>query len=493
MDEMVESTRGRCPLILIAEMGGHFAAPTDPDNALFLAHHDYFVQLGRDNDHVYTVDWHGATADPDIRRYAANYYPGAVFNPQTGLYVSGDFIHPNTAGQRIALTMMCSSLEIPIPVEDSYLQLQNRIYRTSPLPEGTVVPFLDGSTARSGLSTAVGASVFSASSTVADTLPLIFSPETENLSALNDQVAASATSEKFGKFIDCPWLTTLQIFGQAAVGEKVTVTALVKPRQAYSFAGFIHPTSGSIYHGDVVIGSSTTAFTYSENEPPVWMTFEYVRGPESHVTFVGRLFSLSVTRTHGQPVATFLPQVPTVGTFQTLPSMPHTLFSETLRATANPLYSGAMSLSFSYGTDPNLVGAEQTPSTTIADGGTDVLVTNEVGGLSPGTTYFYRAAATFSGNPQPVLGEIRSFKILPDAENPVVVAPLANGHILVAMFGVPGGSYTLEASADLQTWVSLGTVTPGPNGIATYEDPNNESLPSRFYRMRYAAPAAPAH
>ena len=492
MNDMVESTRGRCPLILIAEMGGHWSAPADPGYSRFQAQHDYLLQLGRDNDHVYTVDWHGATLDSDIQRYAATYYPSAVFDPQTGLYATGDFIHPNTAGQRVALGMLCSSLAISNPVEDSYLQLQNRIYRTSPLPPGTPVPFLDGSTPRSVVTTAAGASVF-AKLNYADTLPLIFSAETENVSTINAQILASPTSEKYGKYLNCPQPVLLSVFGAVAVGEKVTVTALVKSGQPYGLMGFWTTTpTAFFYHGEIALGNWSGTFTFSQTEPPIWITFEYEYGGDPKLAFQGRLFSLSVTRTHGQPVATYLPQLTQPGTCQTLASSNRTPIAATLHAIANPQWAGAMGVSFAYGTDPDLAGANQTLSTIVADGGDDAPASMEVRDLLPGTTYYYRAQATVSGNPEPVLGEILSFQILPNAQNPIGIAPLANGHIFVAMFGVPGGSYTLEASVDLNTWVPLATMNAGSTGVFTYEDPNDGSLPARFYRMRNAGPSAPS-
>ena len=482
MDEMVESTRGRCPLILIAEMGGHLADPGDYAHSIFQAQYEYFLQLGRDHAHVFTLDWHGATYDPDILNYATSYYPNAVLNSQTGQF-GGEFIHPNITGHRVALGMLCSSLNIPSPTEDLADVLLNRIRRTSPLPAGTPVYFMDGGVPRSGVTTVVGASAF-ADEAYADTLPLIFSTETENFSMINAQIAASPTFEKYGKYIDYPAVTGLTIFDRVAEGERVTVTALIKSIQPYQPTAFVNPSLAPvIYLGASLLGGKTRTTTFNADEPPVWMTFEYIRGAESYIHFTGRLFSLSVTRTNGQPVSTFEPHYVRAGILQTLEVNGLTATGAALNATANPKSDGAMGVSFAYGTDAYLTGARRTLNAFVPNGAEAVSVSLGVRDLSPGTTYYYRAQTTFSGDPEPILENIGSFRTLPNAANPIALTRLPNGRITVTMFGTPGQTYILKASTDSKTWMQIATITAGPTDIFTYEDSDAGTLKKRFYRL----------
>ncbi|NBB78442.1 MAG: hypothetical protein GVY36_03220 [Verrucomicrobia bacterium] len=49
--------------------------------------------------------------------------------------------------------------------------------------------------------------------------------------------------------------------------------------------------------------------------------------------------------------------------------------------------------------------------------------------------------------------------------------------------GVPGRSYLLEVSDDLENWDDLTTLTAAPSGSMTYVDTSVSSHPKRFYRL----------
>ncbi len=484
VNEMVDSTRGRCPLILIAEMGGHLSLPSDPDHAIYQSQYEYFLQMARDNAHVFTVDWQGATVDSDVQRYVANYYSSAVYNSQTG-QVSGDFIHPNTAAHRVALGLICASAGIPIPVEASSAEVISRIRRSSPLPVGTAIHFMDGATPRIGHTSFPGASAYSWS-TLADTAPIIFSPDVQDLSTVNSDIAVSVTSDRYGKFISYPQLAWFPVFQQAAIGERLTVTALVKSVAPYQLAAFQHIYQSPVmYHGTALLGPRCAVATYSEDEPPMWVTFEFQRDQYPYIALAGRLYSMSVTRTNGLPVSTFEPHYLRAGTVTTGDLTDISATGATLQATASPHNDGAMNVTFEYGTDENLSGAHETLNTIAPNGSSDVSVSLAASALTPSTIYFYRVKATFTGTPEPIFGSIRSF-LAPPPGNPasaIAMKRLANRRALIGMFGVPGHNYVLSASPDTFTWAPIGTITIGPSRSFMYEDPETETLSRRFYRL----------
>ena len=62
---------------------------------------------------------------------------------------------------------------------------------------------------------------------------------------------------------------------------------------------------------------------------------------------------------------------------------------------------------------------------------------------------------------------------------------LANGHLLVAFGGVPGLTYSVQATTNFVTWTNIGTATENPAGVFTLEDADVPTFPHRFYRAVY--------
>jgi hypothetical protein len=48
----------------------------------------------------------------------------------------------------------------------------------------------------------------------------------------------------------------------------------------------------------------------------------------------------------------------------------------------------------------------------------------------------------------------------------------------------PGATYLIEASSDVQTWITVTSGTVPPDGIVSFTDPVLSSSPGRFYRIR---------
>jgi hypothetical protein len=60
---------------------------------------------------------------------------------------------------------------------------------------------------------------------------------------------------------------------------------------------------------------------------------------------------------------------------------------------------------------------------------------------------------------------------------------LPDGSNLMRLYGEPNKSYTIEATADFQTWMPISTSTP-PEGILEYLDTAAAGQPKRFYRAK---------
>lgn len=475
------------PLILIAEMGGHSAMPASPYNAAFLQRYEYLRMLGNEHPHVYTLDWHGATFDPDIPRYAENYYGNGQpvwVDPETGAF-TGDFIHPNISAHRIALQLLCSSLGIPTPIETEAGNLENRIRKTSPVLTGTPIDFLEGNLARSERSSELGASVYGGQS-YACTLPLVFSEEVTNLTDLNNQIAASSTADRFGKYIYPSDQYHIPIFSQVNAGERVTVTALIKPNSPGTPVELKSPSNGPgvmLYQNSMI--PSTNAVLNDRDEPPIWITFDYIRGEHTVIVVTGRLYSISVTRTNGQPVSTVRPIYEPLATVTTLPASAVTSSTATIYGSATPNHDGAISVAFDYGTNPDLTGATGTLNRILSSDDPATAVSQELSGLSPQTVYFFRTGATLAGNPTPVVGEIRSF-MTPGVAGYVPLLSIAGGRM--KLYGEPGQEYPIEASEDLKQWETILSVALGDHGLAEFVDVDAANLAQRFYRIRYPLP-----
>jgi hypothetical protein len=68
-------------------------------------------------------------------------------------------------------------------------------------------------------------------------------------------------------------------------------------------------------------------------------------------------------------------------------------------------------------------------------------------------------------------------------ETKINATPKTGGDVLLQMSGVPGSSYSFQATSDLQSWLNLTTNTAGVTGQTSYTDTNAGNLfPFRFYR-----------
>ncbi len=58
-----------------------------------------------------------------------------------------------------------------------------------------------------------------------------------------------------------------------------------------------------------------------------------------------------------------------------------------------------------------------------------------------------------------------------------------DGCAIVALQGVRGQTYAVQASTDMKTWTNIGTVTGNNKGLCQFVDASAPNFPQRFYRL----------
>ncbi len=72
--------------------------------------------------------------------------------------------------------------------------------------------------------------------------------------------------------------------------------------------------------------------------------------------------------------------------------------------------------------------------------------------------------------------------------SPVKLQKRADGSMLLQAMGYPGETFTIEASADLETWFGIGTAIADTNGLMQFDDTNAPTIPARFYNAQMYKP-----
>jgi hypothetical protein len=93
-----------------------------------------------------------------------------------------------------------------------------------------------------------------------------------------------------------------------------------------------------------------------------------------------------------------------------------------------------------------------------------ITITDELGGSSTGTVTVNVIEPSGQGSNSPKL----------------VVLP--NGHMQVTFQGIPGRTYELQRSTDLESWTTIGSLAAGPTGALEVVD-DNPPTPNAFYRL----------
>jgi hypothetical protein len=65
--------------------------------------------------------------------------------------------------------------------------------------------------------------------------------------------------------------------------------------------------------------------------------------------------------------------------------------------------------------------------------------------------------------------------------SPLVLQHHADGTVLLQAQGSPGENFQIQASADLQSWLDLGSAVADSNGLVQFDDTNASNYAARFY------------
>lgn len=100
-----------------------------------------------------------------------------------------------------------------------------------------------------------------------------------------------------------------------------------------------------------------------------------------------------------------------------------------------------------------------------------------------------RSAADAGGQTVPAL--FPPFVETAAAPPVLAVHPQADGRVLVSLTALPGARHEVEATADFEDWIPLGTAAVAADGVAVLEDADAAGQSHRFYRWRRTAGGAP--
>lgn len=187
---------------------------------------------------------------------------------------------------------------------------------------------------------------------------------------------------------------------------------------------------------DVPVNAALTGLT------PDTTYYDRVVATSTSGTSQGSIVSFTTPSTTQAPAAT------------TVATTSLTATAATLLGSANPNGS-ATTVSFIYGTDPNLAtGTTTTAAQSIGDGTADVSVNARLTGLAPDTTYYDRVVAANAGGT--TQGAILSFTTAPRTATMTVLVPTPNPSTV-------GQTITLTATVS-------DTAGIGPTGSVTFYD-----------------------
>jgi len=109
------------------------------------------------------------------------------------------------------------------------------------------------------------------------------------------------------------------------------------------------------------------------------------------------------------------------------------------------------------------------------------VTTGTVSGLAEGVTYYFAVSALNASGLESAFSNEVSFKPGLHASS---IRIAGDGQPVLAVSGLIGSQYDIEASEDLMDWALIETVTMPDGGSLKFSDPNAGYYPQRFYRTR---------
>lgn len=157
-----------------------------------------------------------------------------------------------------------------------------------------------------------------------------------------------------------------------------------------------------------------------------------------------------------------------------------------------PVLSAQLTLAWDQSPDPSVAGyklyqgSQTMLYTNVLDVGNSTM--GVISGLLQGATYFFAVTAYDSNKLESAFSGEVSYTvpisvILPQLGQVFVPSGLG-GPAIISGSGNPGDIYEVQASQDLLSWQTVGSVTAGIDGTFQYSDLGAVTLPARFYRLK---------
>jgi hypothetical protein len=298
------------PIVFVVEMAGHNAMPNDAGTASnylqFLAMREYLLKVARENNHVYTVDWHGMTILSDLTAYQQRYYPGVTaLNISAGTY-TGDFIHPGTVGQKVCSQALCAALGLG-PSEYELLTAGQRAALTKQTPTAPTRAVLSEVGVTKPHDAAAGTALLATGNGISyQRVPYYRDDTVSNLSAvLPGLILASGTSDSFGPYLS---LNNTGYVVSPTVdfvnGERVIVTMRLKGTAGGAIG--VYPSAGGVFYRNGVAltaansgAGGTAGFILASVTEPIVFSVEFgATSNSATINFTGAdVYEYCVTRT----------------------------------------------------------------------------------------------------------------------------------------------------------------------------------------------------
>lgn len=301
---LTSTTKSRnVPLVIQAEMAGHYARPTvQPNHNNFKSIKKIFSKAAASHKHICVVDWDDLTRLDDLNEYAEKYYPTVTSGQVTGS-ISGDYIHPNNSGHSVGAAAMCFALGVSPPNRETWQQML--FQRSFKLKSNTDKNITINDNGESKVATTAGyaARIYSGYLTNCPLLTLVVDGKNiRNMSRFPEFLNASNTADEDGKFVQYSnSAASLFTYTSANAGTKFTLTFKVK-----GSGSIVFNTGKAFVDNFVILDSANTSnrtFVFDTANEIGFITTEWIGSSNNDfIVLTGKFYEINVTETNGIPV-----------------------------------------------------------------------------------------------------------------------------------------------------------------------------------------------
>lgn len=302
-NRLIATTHARnVPLLIQAEMAGHYAVPADPNGgyANFAGIKGRFFAAQRAYRHVHVCDWDALTRLDDLDLYASRYYTLTSGTGSSAGYV-GDYIHPTIAGQRVGQAAMCACMGVAAPGRDTWQELRAAQASAGFGASTTPVTLRDCGIEKTLPVAGFAHRLYGGGGTFSAPVmaPMVNGRTIKQLSRYSTNLT-TGTSDADGAYREWSNAAVSLLSGLGArKGDRLTLTAKVKGSGSIRLDGRIF-FGGTLVWDTAVDGAYTVSF--ATGDLAQWITCELELGSVDFYVLSGRFYEINLTRTGGVPV-----------------------------------------------------------------------------------------------------------------------------------------------------------------------------------------------